>query len=179
MSTPMTLRAVILVGHGAAAKDCPRELVSRLKALEGRRMATGGPMAPMSAEERELDDKVRGWPRTPENDPYRAGLEAMASALRPLLGDARLHLAYNEFCAPTLDEAVAEAIAGGVGDITVIPSMMTPGGVHSEVEIPEILARLRGEHPAVTLRYVWPFDLTEVARLLAAHVARAGASSQA
>jgi sirohydrochlorin cobaltochelatase len=44
--------------------------------------------------------------------------------------------------------------------------------VHAEVEIPEALARLRAEHPSVTLRYAWPFDLAAVARLLAAQLAR-------
>ena len=44
-------------------------------------------------------------------------------------------------------EAVGAAIAGGATSITVIPSMLTPGGVHSEVEIPEALTELRARHP--------------------------------
>ncbi|XXX73049.1 CbiX/SirB N-terminal domain-containing protein [Sorangium sp. So ce134] len=162
-------RAVILVGHGAPAADCPRELVMRLKALEGRRAASGGAPSP---EERELEAKVRGWPRTPENDPYRAGLERLAAELAPLLGGAELLVAYNEFCAPTLAEAVAAAVRVGATEVQVVPSMLTPGGVHAEVEIPEAIARLRAEHPSVTLRYAWPFDLAEVARLFAAQLAR-------
>ncbi|WP_437950054.1 CbiX/SirB N-terminal domain-containing protein [Sorangium sp. So ce296] len=163
-------RVVILVGHGAPAADCPRELVTRLKALEGRRAAGGG-SAP-SPEERELEAKVRAWPRTPENDPYRAGLERLAAELAPMLGGAELLVAYNEFCAPTLAEAVATAVQRGATEVEVVPSMLTPGGVHAEVEIPEALARLRAEHPSVTLRYAWPFDLTAVARLFAAQLAR-------
>ncbi|WP_437573936.1 sirohydrochlorin chelatase [Sorangium sp. So ce887] len=162
-------RAVILVGHGAPAADCPRELVTRLKALEGRRAASGAAPGP---EEIELDARVRAWPRTPESDPYRAGIERLAAELAPLLGGAELLVAYNEFCAPTLAEAVATAIQRGAAEIAVVPSMLTPGGVHAEVEIPEAIARLRAEHPSVTLRYAWPFDLPEVARLLAAQLAR-------
>ncbi|AUX45056.1 hypothetical protein SOCE26_065370 [Sorangium cellulosum] len=164
-------RAVILVGHGAPAADCPRELVTRLKSLEGRRAASGAGAAP-SPEERDLEAKIRAWPRTPENDPYRAGIERLAAELAPLLGGAELLVAYNEFCAPTLSEAVATAVQRGATEIAVVPSMLTPGGVHSEVEIPEAIARLRAEHPAVALRYAWPFDLAEVARLLAAQLAR-------
>jgi sirohydrochlorin cobaltochelatase len=52
--------------------------------------------------------------------------------------------------------------------------MLTPGGVHSEVEIPTALGELRRTHPSVRFDYAWPFDLDAVARLLAAQVARAG-----
>jgi len=161
--------AVILVGHGAPPKGFPRDTIARLKALEGRRAATGGPI---SDEERALDARIRAVPRTPENDPYHAGLEALGDALRPLCGDAALYIAYNEFCAPTLDEAVAQAVTDGARAITVVPSMLTPGGVHSEVEIPETLARLREAHPEIALRYAWPFDLHRVAAMLAEHINR-------
>jgi sirohydrochlorin cobaltochelatase len=171
MSDAGSERAVILVGHGAAAKDCPRELVTRWKSLEGRRMATGGPP---SEEETALDRKIRQWPRTPENDPYRMGLLAIADALRPLVAPAELFVAYNEFCAPTLEEAAEAAISAGAREIVVIPSMLTPGGIHSEVEIPEILELVRAQHPGTLVRYAWPFDLGQVAALLAARVAAAG-----
>jgi sirohydrochlorin cobaltochelatase len=162
---------VILVGHGAVPGDCPRDLVTRLKALEGRRRATGEPPSP---EERALDVQIRGWPRSPATDPYQAGLEALAARLRPLLGGAALAVAYNEFCAPTLEDAAATLVAAGARRIAVVPSMLTPGGVHSEVEIPAALDQLRRTHPAVRFDYAWPFDLDAVARLLAAHVAREG-----
>jgi len=161
---PGPTKAVVLVGHGAPPRDFPRDLVARLKALEGRRMASGGPM---SAEERDLDARIRSAPRTADNDPYREGLLALSAALREALDDEALYVAYNEFCAPSLEDAVAEAIGHGARVITVVPSMLTPGGVHSEVEIPEILARLRVEHADVTIRYAWPFDLTRVAAMLA------------
>lgn len=158
---------VILVGHGAPPLGFPREAVARLKALEGRRRATKGPM---SAEEEALDREVRAFPRTAENDPYRAGLEMLAAALRARLGGATLLVAYNEFCGPSLEEAVAGAVERGAAHITVLPSMLTPGGVHAEVEIPESIAALRARFPALTLAYAWPFDLDAVAGLLAAQV---------
>ena len=48
----------------------------------------------------------------------------------------------------------------------------TPGGSHSEVEIPEILDQLRPQYPDVELRYAWPFDLELVANTLAEQVKR-------
>jgi sirohydrochlorin cobaltochelatase len=162
-------KAVILIGHGGVPTDCPRELVTRLKSLEAQRRVSG--RAP-TAEELELDARIRHWPRTPQTDAYRDGLEALAAQLRPLLDGASLAIAYNEFCTPTLEEAAETLIVTGATSIAVIPSMLTPGGVHSEVEIPETLERLRRRYPHIELRYAWPVDLTLVARMLADQLSR-------
>lgn len=168
-------RVVVLVGHGAPPTDFPRDELARLKALEGRRRATG---APMTDEERALDARVRAWPRTDATDPYRAGFSLLHAALTRALEPVPVRVAYNEFCGPSLEDAVREAVAQGARRVDVVPSMVTPGGVHSEVEIPETLAALRRELPAVDLRYAWPFDLDDVAALFARHVAsRCGADT--
>jgi len=163
------VRGVILVGHGGIPRGCPQELITKLKRLEGQRRATG---MPMSAEEHELDTRIRQWPRTPETDPYQSGLEAVAARLRANLGEVLFAVAYNEFCAPTLEESVEDLIKKGATHITVATTMFTPGGSHSELEIPEILERLRPQHPGVELRYAWPFDLQLVADTLAEQVKR-------
>ena len=127
---------------------------------------------PMSPEEYELDQKIRQWPRTPDTDPYQAGLELLATRLNPLLHGARFSTAYNEFCTPTLSEAIEQQIADGANDVTVISTMFTPGGSHSEYEIPEEMAELRQKYPEVTLTYAWPFDLDKVAEMLCEHLNR-------
>jgi sirohydrochlorin cobaltochelatase len=160
-------RAVLLVGHGGVPTDYPHESVTRLKRLEGQRRTTGGPP---TAEELELDQRIRRWPRSPETDPYQAGLQALAERLRQRLAPVTLALAYNEFCSPTIAEAVADLVAAGTEEITVVPSMLTPGGSHSEVEIPAALADLRRRYPSVTLTYAWPFDLSLVGTMLAEHL---------
>jgi sirohydrochlorin cobaltochelatase len=162
--------AVILVGHGGVPRDFPREQVRRLKALEAQRRASG---AEPSEEEIALDRKIRTWPRTAANDPYRAGLQSVAVALQKALGEVPLIVAYNEFCAPDVEEAVESLVARSVERITVLSSMLTPGGVHSEIEIPETLGKLRARHPGVDIRYAWPLDLEMVADLLARHVSAA------
>lgn len=162
-------RGVILVGHGGIPRGCPQDLVTRLKRLEAQRRAA---KQPPSAEETELDSKIRRWPRTPETDPYQAGLEAVAVQLQSRLDGVLFGIAYNEFCAPTLEEAVEDLIKKGATDITVATTMFTPGGSHSEVEIPEILDQLRPRHPEVELRYAWPFDLHLVANTLAEQLQR-------
>jgi sirohydrochlorin cobaltochelatase len=165
----MGKQGVVLVGHGGIPRDCPQELVTRLKRMEAQRRAA---KQPPSAEEMELDSKIRRWPRTDATDPYRSGLEAVAAALRPHLGDTVFAVAYNEFCAPSLEEAVEDLIAQGATHITVTTTMVTPGGSHAEIEIPEILERLKTKHPGVTLRYAWPFDLEQVASTLAQQLKR-------
>jgi sirohydrochlorin cobaltochelatase len=162
-------RGVILVGHGGIPKGCPQDMVMRLKRLEAQRRSA---RQPPSAEEVELDGKIRQWPRSPETDPYQAGLEAVAAHLRTELDGVLFAVAYNEFCAPTLEESVAELVAKGATHITVTTTMFTPGGSHSELEIPEILDHLRPLHPTVDLRYAWPFDLQQVAHMLAQQIRR-------
>ena len=162
-------RGVVLVGHGGIPADYPREALTALKTLEAKRRAAGGSATP---EEIELDRRIRRWPRTPQNDPYQAVLEALAAHLKTSLNSDLFAIAYNEFCAPTVEEAVETLIAAGASEIRVVPSMFTPGGSHSELEIPETLAHLRAKHPGLDLRYAWPFDLTQVASMLALQLTR-------
>ena len=163
------VRGVILVGHGGIPKDCPQELVTRLKRLEAQRRAAN---APPTREELELDMRIRRWPRTGATDPYQPGLEAVAEQLKRHLDGALFAVAYNEFCAPTLEESVEELIKKGATHITVVTTMFTPGGSHSEIEIPEILRHLRTRHPGLELRYAWPFDLGLAASMLAEQIQR-------
>lgn len=162
-------RGVVLVGHGGIPKDCPQELITKLKRLEAQRRSA---KQPPSQEERELDAKIRRWPRTTATDPYQSGLQAVAAQLQAQLDGALFAVAYNEFCAPTLEESVEALIKQGATHITVTTTMFTPGGSHSEVEIPEILDHLRPQHPGIELRYAWPFDLQLVANMLAEQIRR-------
>ena len=72
-----TKKGVVLVGHGGIPKDYPGDLVSKLKRLEAQRRAAG---QPMSAEELELDTKIRTWPRTPGNRPLPGRPGSLGSA---------------------------------------------------------------------------------------------------
>jgi sirohydrochlorin cobaltochelatase len=162
------LKAVILVGHGGIATDTPPELVAELKQLESTRHRRGDPEP--TAREAELDKKVREWPRTAKTDPYKSGLEAVAAKLEARLGSRRLAIAYNEFCAPSLRDAVAALVGEGAETITVVTTMFTPGGSHSELEMPAEVEQLRREYPTVEIRYAWPYRLDRIADFLAAHL---------
>ena len=173
--TGMEKIGVVLVGHGVPALDCPPRLVGELMALQwgdgghGHGSGNSGPAAQRSAQ---LDAQIRNWPRRPDNDPYKEGLERLARSLRPLLGTELFAIGYNEFCSPSVPEAIEGVIRQGATRVLVIPSMLTPGGLHSEIDIPKAIERTRERFPQVDIRYIWPFDLKEVASLLASHLQR-------
>ncbi|MBI2174475.1 MAG: CbiX/SirB N-terminal domain-containing protein [Candidatus Omnitrophica bacterium] len=162
---------LVLVGHGAPATDCPPQLVGELMGLQwsGNGHHAGAHDSP-KGRVTELDQAIRNWPRTVSNDPYKAGLEAVARALRKQLPSCRVILAYNEFCRPSIEEAIEQEIRNGAGRIFVIPSMLTPGGIHSEQDIPRTLDRLRNQNTHTQIIYLWPFEVATVAALLAAQL---------
>ncbi len=175
MTTPTqsSRLAVVLIGHGAPAIDCPPQFVGELMSLEWRSNHTDPQAEVLHRRAAELDATIREWPRTPTNDPYKAGLERLAEALRPLLPTTLFVVGYNEFCRPSIAEAMEQVIRQGATHVFVVPSMLTPGGLHSEQDIPRALADVRQTHPQVVIQYVWPFDVQQVATLLAAHITRA------
>lgn len=160
----------MLIGHGGTASDTPRAMISELKRLEGERQARKSAVTPREAE---LDKQVREWPRTPETDPYKSGVEAIAAALAPKLGGRRLVTAYNEFCAPSVEDAIEGLVAEGYQSITLISTMFTRGGVHAEYEIPAIVRDTREKHPRLSIEYAWPFDAGFIAGFLAEQLAKA------
>ncbi len=162
-------RAVVLVGHGSAPRDMPRALVQRLKALEAQRRAA---RARATDEEIELEHRIRSWPRSIATDPYMAGIEAIAGKLRAKMSGVTVVVAYNELCAPSIEDAVAALVAAGHGKVTLVTTMPTPGGAHSEIDIPEAVAALSARYPEARIRFAWPFDLDAFAEMLAAQVAR-------
>lgn len=160
-----------MIGHGGTAADTPRPLIAELKRLEGERQ--GRREATMSAREAELDGQVRAWPRTPETDPYKYGVEEIAQALAPKLGGRKLVVAYNEFCAPSVEAAIEGLVKEGFTRIGLISTMFTRGGVHAEFEIPGLVLSETKKHPGVVIEYAWPFDAGVIADFLAAQLARA------
>ena len=119
----------------------------------------------------ELEEKMRAWPRTEENDPYHAASHDLAHHLREETG-LQVYVGFNEFCGPTVEEAIDLAMEAGVDRVVVLTTMMTGGGDHSEKDIPASLEKARAKHFNVEIVYAWPFELPDVARFLAAHVHR-------
>jgi len=119
----------------------------------------------------ELEKKMRLWPRTDQNDPYHAGAQELAARMREVIG-CPVIAAFGEFCAPTLDEALEQAAAQQPERVIVATPMMTRGGEHSEIDIPEAVDRARRRFPHVSFVYAWPFESSEIALFLANQIRR-------
>ncbi len=156
---------IILIGHGGVPTDFSRTELRELMRLEGERNARG--ISTLGDREQELDRKIRSWPRTAETDPYQSGLEAVADQLRKRLPDRTIVVAYNEFCTPSLDEAIDTQVDAGATKLSLLTTMYTPGGSHSEKEIPAAVKAARERHPGVAIQYAWPVDLSFAAEFLA------------
>lgn len=164
---------IVLAMHGAPPRDFPAGEMAEFFGLHAR-IEQGGVAAlppPARARAEELDRRVRNWPRTRDNDPFWAASHELAAALHALAGCPVL-VAFNEFCAPDLESVFHAAAAEGPDRVIVVTPMLTRGGGHAELEIPEAIARAQAAHPHVPFVYAWPYDTADVARFLAGQVSR-------
>jgi sirohydrochlorin cobaltochelatase len=157
--------------HGAPPLDFPKDELSEFLGLHSR-LGHGGGASQENRRRRhaELEAKIRGWPRTGKNDPFYAGSTELAEHLRRESG-LEVIVGFNEFCAPSLAEALDQA-AGAAQKILVITPMMTRGGEHSAVDIPEAIRAAQKEHPSEEFIYAWPFPTQDIARFLSDQVSR-------
>ena len=73
-------------------------------------------------------------------------------------------------CRATLVDAVDDLVKRGFERVVVVSSMMTPGGAHSDVDVPREIEGLSWRFPDLDIEYAWPFDTESVAALLALHL---------
>lgn len=162
---------VVLAMHGVPPRDFPRGEIIEFFGLQARLEHGGEGSESLKRRYAELDTRIRTWPRTPENDPFFAASQALAREIRQATG-WEVITGFNEFCAPDLDQALEEAAARAPGKVVVITPMATPGGEHSEVDIPLAISRARERRPGVEFIYAWPFEVGKTAEFLAAQIAR-------
>ena len=163
---------IILAMHGMPPSDFPQKETLDYFMLHSRLENMPGPPPPaMQQQYKELDNKMRNWSRTQENDPYSYASVEIAEALSNQTGYP-VSVGYNEFCAPSLDEAFATAMIMNPEKIVVITPMMTRGGEHSEKDIPEAIERAKKKKPKIEFTYVWPFDMKEIAAFLVEQLKR-------
>lgn len=164
--------AIVLAMHGAPPRDFPHNETAEMFGLHARLHGAQGPEADALARRHdEIEGRMRRWPRTADNDAFWAASHELADRLEERSG-VRVVVGFNEFCNPSIEEAVALVVSGGAEDVLVMTPMMTRGGEHSEVDIPAAVERAREAHPGVDIRYAWPFDPDEVAEFLVQHARR-------
>jgi sirohydrochlorin cobaltochelatase len=168
---------LVLAMHGAPPSDFPRHELMELMGLH-ERLKDEQHSDPLLRQRYEaLDARMRSWPRTAGNDPFFGASTEMGRCLGERMG-LEVLVGFNEFCAPTIGEALEAAVQAGAEQVVVVTPMLTRGGEHAEYEIPETIAACQARHPEVDFRYAWPFDACRVSDFLAAQVETALAERQ-
>ena len=150
--------SLLLVGHGGPAKDFPK-LTEYFK-LHGKN----------SDEARKIEDEMAHWPRTDQNDAYWSGFMKIARALEQSRAFNSVQAAFNEMCAPSVEEGLDELAKQRPDTILVTSIMVTPGGVHSEKDIPLSIENFREKHPDIVVIYAWPYDTRLISSFVVDHV---------
>ncbi|MGK9369245.1 sirohydrochlorin chelatase [Melioribacter sp. Ez-97] len=83
-----------------------------------------------------------------------------------------VHYAFNEMCAPTVGEALKKASEEKPDLILVTSIMFTPGGGHSEKDIPAAIEMFQEEHPEIKIEYAWPYSQEALADFINSHLLR-------
>lgn len=163
---------IVLAMHGAPPKDFPRRELGEFFGLHARLAeAAGGEREQLARRHNELEAQMRAWLRTGENDPFHAASYEIADHLSRLT-ELVVVVGFNEFCAPSLDEALELAVKQNPQTVVVTTLMMTRGGSHAEQDIPNAINRARERHPEIEFDYAWPFEPAEVAHFVAKELAR-------
>lgn len=161
---------LVLAMHGSPPHDFPRRELGEFFALHGRLEHVEGPERQgLERRHDELHARMRAWPRTAQNDPFWAASLELAQELAEATGVEAM-VGFGEFCGPSLDEVLHQAAAQS-SRIVVVTPMMTRGGEHAEQDIPAAMRRAEERHPGCTFLYAWPFEVSEIARFLAAQTA--------
>jgi sirohydrochlorin cobaltochelatase len=161
----MTL-SIILAMHGAPPLDFPKdELTEFFKFHIQMEYVPEHVRKNIKPRYDELELKIRTWPRNLENDPFFAGAGDMAKQLKKISG-YEVIIGFNEFCSPTLEEAISKARKSNPEKIIVITPMMTKGGEHAGYDIPKAIKRAQNLNPEIPIIYAWPFDVNDVAEFL-------------
>jgi sirohydrochlorin cobaltochelatase len=160
---------IVLAVHGAPPRDFPREELTEFFGLHARleHAVTHNPI--LEARYEELEARVKSFPRTPQNDPFIFASRELAEALSKETGFEVL-VGCNEFCAPTVAEALTQAADNGAGRVLVVTPMLTRGGEHAETDIAQAIESARGRHPGISFIYAWPFATRDVASFMAGQI---------
>jgi sirohydrochlorin cobaltochelatase len=158
---------IVIAAHGAPPTDYPASRVGWLMLLEH----AGAHIGFLKSIHDSLDREVRSWKRTGDNDPYKSGVESLASSIESQM-QCRVIIGYNEFCVPTIPDAIDQAVRDGADQVIVATTMTTRGGEHSEIEIRDLVQAAQQRHSSNRIVYAWPLDVSRVAKMFADELAR-------
>jgi len=97
---------IVLVMHGMPPVDFPREELTEFFKLHSIiETSESGDQKPLHDRYAFLAGKIRNWSSNEQNDPFCAASAELAAHLSQESGHEVI-VGYNEFCAPTIDEAL-------------------------------------------------------------------------
>jgi sirohydrochlorin cobaltochelatase len=163
---------IVLAVHGNLANDFPRQELGEYFGLRALLQAgSADDRARLEQRCQVLDARLRAWPRTPANDPFWAASLALGEHLSHVAG-SRVVVGFTEFCDPTIDAALDQAVGLGATRVLVVTPMLTRGGDHAERDIPTAIRRARERYQGLPIVYAWPYEPIDVAQFLTEQLAR-------
>jgi sirohydrochlorin cobaltochelatase len=96
-------------------------------------------------------------------------IQRQLQAARP---EVQVELAFQDFMTPTLDAAVAQAVARGAKRAVLVPLFMAQGG-HLKQDLPLLVGKIRERHPQLELQLLPAIgDVPEILQAITAWVLR-------
>lgn len=160
---------VVLAAHGGIPSDFPKQELKQFFELHGQ-SHSGDKKAHDKAHK--LEEKLRNWPRTKDNDPFYWGSLELKESLETVM-EYPVILSFNEFCAPRIEDAILQAVEKyEAKKILVITPMLTRGGGHSEKDIPAAIERSKKQikDNKIIIEYVWPIPVNETVGFLSEQI---------
>ncbi|HUT80189.1 MAG TPA: CbiX/SirB N-terminal domain-containing protein [Candidatus Bathyarchaeia archaeon] len=157
---------IVLAMHGSPPKDFPMDEMAFFYGIH-LRLEHNPQSVDNETKKRALaiEEKMKNWPRTYENDPYFTSSIEIGKNVEEITGYETL-VGFNEFCNPAVKDVLLKALETNPNTIFVTTPMITPGGEHSEIDIPETITAISKDYPNTKIIYAWPFDLVDVANFL-------------
>lgn len=153
---------IVLAMHGSVPNDFPKDELALLFKYHGK--------SNVKPKIQELEEKLLNWERNEKNDPYYAGAIQLKDAIEKEL-NFEVIVAFNEFCNPSVDKAIIDAVNNGKKKVFVVTPMLTLGGGHSEKDIPAAIELARNKISSdIIVEYVWPIEPDHMAKFLSYHI---------
>lgn len=157
-SGPIT---IVLAQHGIPANDCPKEIMKEFEELivPVHYRHTGTPEQVKRFHE--LEEIIVHQPRNLLNDPFWDSSYHIAKVLKDRT-QYPIFVGFNEYCNPTLPDALELAAKTSTDRVVVVTPMMTPGGGHPERDIPSAIEPIEKKYPQLEILYAWPKTAEEI-----------------
>ncbi|MEZ4703786.1 MAG: CbiX/SirB N-terminal domain-containing protein [Bdellovibrionota bacterium] len=174
-TAPKPSVAIVLAQHGQPATDVPAPLLGEYFGLMGH-FHYGAPLSGqenMSSEQiadlenrfHDVETQIVEWCRNPMNDKFWLHSYYLAEGIQNNLGYPVL-VGFNEFCNPTLEDALLKAASQTTDRVIMVTPMLTPGGGHPEHDLPKVVGKVQdqlvAQESSVEITYIWPRSDDEI-----------------